>query len=293
MDNIRIEENIYLNKYTTLRIGGSAEWLSEPKNINELNFLLSWAEKKNISCNIIGAGSNLLINDNKIKGLSLCMRKLNGCDLNPITGEIEVLCGESLPNLARKAANAGLHGLEWAIGIPGTIGGAIVMNAGAQGSCIAERIKGIRVIPKKGGEPFDMKPKDLDFSYRDSRLQHEELIALSGRFQLDPGHNQEKINRITKLNLNKRTKTQPYHQPSCGSVFRNPEPLKAGQLIENLGLKGIRIGGAEVSKIHANFIINRSNAKASDFKNLITFIQEKIYQAYGVLLDTEVKELGF
>ena len=293
MESVKIETNKYLHKYTTLRIGGSAEWLSEPKDIKELKFLLSWAKKKHISCNIIGAGSNLLINDRKIKGLSLCMRKFNGCDINPITGEIEVFGGESLPNLARKAANAGLHGLEWAIGIPGTIGGAIVMNAGAQGSCIAERIKTIQVIPKEGGHPFEMSPKDLEFSYRNSRLQHEELIVISGRFKLDPGHSQETINRITKLNLNKRTTTQPYHQPSCGSVFRNPEPLKAGQLIDNLGLKGIRMGGAEVSTIHGNFIINRSNAKASDFHDLVSLIQKKIFNAYGVLLHTEVKELGF
>tara|TARA_Y100001968_G_scaffold154219_1_gene140866 strand:+ start:1638 stop:2519 length:882 start_codon:yes stop_codon:yes gene_type:complete len=293
MKSVIIEQDKYLNRFTTLRIGGPAEWLSEPKDINELKFLLSWAKDKNISCNIIGAGSNLLINDSKIKGLSLCMRKLNGYNLNPITGEIEVLSGESLPNVARRAAKAGLHGLEWAIGIPGTFGGAIVMNAGAQGSCIAERIKSIQVIEKKGGEPFEINQKDLDFSYRNSRLQQEELIVISGRFQLEPGHNQETINRITKLNLNKRTSTQPYHQPSCGSVFRNPKPLKAGELIDNLGLKGTRIGGAEISTIHANFIINRANAKASDFQKLVSLIQKTIFQTHGLFLHTEVKELGF
>tara|TARA_Y100001968_G_C19404604_1_gene742940 strand:+ start:138 stop:1031 length:894 start_codon:yes stop_codon:yes gene_type:complete len=293
MENINLIKNQHLSKLTTLRIGGSAEWLAEPKDINELKFLLSWAKRKNICCHIIGAGSNLLINDTNIKGLSLCLRKLHGYDINPITGEIKVFSGESLPNIARKAANAGLHGFEWSIGIPGTIGGAVVMNAGAQGSCIAERIQTIEVIPKKGGNPFEIKQKDLAFAYRNSRLQHEELIVLSASFKLDPGHSKDKINLATKLNLNKRTTTQPYHQPSCGSVFRNPEPMKAGQLIDNIGLKGVRVGGAEVSTIHANFIVNRSHATANDYQKLISLIQKKVHETYGVLLHPEVKRLGF
>jgi len=293
LNNIKIEANKSLSRLTTLRIGGPAEWLAEPRNINELENLLSWSHQKNIECKAIGAGSNLLISDSGIEGLSICMRKFHGFDINSLTGEIKVLGGESLPCLARKAANSGLKGLEWSIGIPGTIGGAVVMNAGAQGSCISKILKSVQVISMKDGEKFDLDNKDLQFSYRNSLLQKENLIVISALLKLEPGHDHEKINRITKLNLHKRTNTQPYHLPSCGSVFRNPKPLKAGTLIDNLGLKGTRVGGAEISKIHANFIVNRSQASASDVNKLIVLIQKKVKDAYGVLLHPEVKQLGF
>ena len=137
MDSIQLEKNISLSNFTTWRIGGPAEWIAQPKNIKEIKYLINWINMKKIPCNIIGAGSNLLINDKGIKGLSLCMRQFKGIQIDKSTGIIEVLSGEMLPTLARKAAANGLLGLEWAVGIPGTIGGAVVMNAGAQGHCIS------------------------------------------------------------------------------------------------------------------------------------------------------------
>ena len=137
MNSIQLEKNISLSNFTTWRIGGPAEWIAQPKNIEEIKYLINWINKKKIPCNIIGAGSNLLINDKGIKGLSLCMRNFKGIQIDKNSGIIEVLSGEMLPTLARKAAANGLHGLEWAVGIPGTIGGAVVMNAGAQEHCIS------------------------------------------------------------------------------------------------------------------------------------------------------------
>tara|TARA_Y100001968_G_scaffold319865_1_gene352015 strand:- start:1724 stop:2626 length:903 start_codon:yes stop_codon:yes gene_type:complete len=290
---LKLSKEISLANFTTLRIGGTAEFLAEPKSIEEIKTLIRWSNEKKIPCNIIGAGSNLLISDLNIGGLTLCTRKLNGSELNSSTGEVKAVSGESLPSLARKAANAGLHGLEWAIGIPGTIGGAVTMNAGAQGGCIAERLIKVEVINIKGGKTFYLTNKELDFSYRNSLIQKENLILLSAYFQLEPGQNSKFINEMTNKNLEKRKQTQPYHLPTCGSVFRNPEPLKAGIIIEKLGLKGFRQGGAEISTMHANFIINSGNATASDVSQLIEIVQTKVKAAHGFLLHPEVKQLGF
>ena len=287
----QLKKNIYLSNFTTWRIGGPAEWIAQPKNDKEIKYLINWINKKNISCNIIGAGSNLLINDKGIKGLSLCMRQLKGVQIDNSTGIIEVLSGEMLPSLARKAAAKGLHGLEWAVGIPGTIGGAVVMNAGAQGHCISECLESITTL-SFNGEYKIIKATDLNFGYRYSLLQREQLIVVSARLKLKAGR-AEKIRQITNENLNHRLNTQPYKDQSCGSVFRNPEPLKAGKLIEELGLKGFRFGGAEISKIHSNFIINANKASAYEVQTLIKYIQKKVFDSYGILLETEVKQCGF
>ncbi len=146
MNQLNLKENIALSNFTTWRIGGPAEWIAQPKNSEELQYLIQWINQKKITCNIIGAGSNLLINDKGIKGLTLCMRQLKGIKINKNAGIIEVLSGEMLPTLARKAAANGLHGLEWAVGIPGTIGGAVVMNAGAQGQCISNYLESITTL---------------------------------------------------------------------------------------------------------------------------------------------------
>ena len=291
MNSLILKKNIPLSKFTTWRIGGPAEWIAEPKNQEEIKYLINWINNKKISCNIIGAGSNLLINDKGIKGLSLCMRQLKGISIDNSTGIIEVLSGETLPTLARKAAANGLHGLEWAVGIPGTIGGAIVMNAGAQGHCISDYLESITTLSLTG-EYKAIKASDLNFGYRYSLLQHEKLIVISARLKLESGH-AEQIRQITNENLNHRLKTQPYKDQSCGSVFRNPEPLKAAKLIEDLGLKGFRFGGAEISRIHANFIINAKQASSADVQELIKHIQKKVLNSYGILLETEVKKCGF
>ncbi len=291
MNSIQLQKNISLSNFTTWRIGGPAEWMAQPKNNEEIKYLINWINQKNIPCNIIGAGSNLLINDKGVKGLSLCTRQLKGIKIDQSAGIIEVRSGEMLPTLARKAAANGLHGLEWAVGIPGTIGGAVVMNAGAQGNCISNYLESVTTLSLKG-ECKVIKANDLNFGYRYSLLQNEQLIVVSARLKLECGH-AKKIRQVTNENLNHRLRTQPYKDQSCGSVFRNPEPLKAAKLIEELGLKGFRIGGAEISKIHSNFIINANKACSYDVKTLIEHIQNKVFDSYGILLETEVKQCGF
>ena len=223
----------------------------------------------------------------------MSLRRLQGATLDPKTGHVDALAGEPIPTLARQAARAGLQGLAWSVGIPGTVGGAAVMNAGAQGGCTADVLEAVRVIPLSGGDSFEISRDDLAFGYRHSRLQREELVVLSARFQLEPGHDPEALSRLTSSNLSHRTGTQPYTQPSCGSVFRNPEPLKAGRLIEELGLMGTRVGGAEVSTLHANFIVNTGGATAMDIDRLIQHVQDRVHSAHAVHLHPEVKRLGF
>ena len=293
-----LRSQVSLADYTTWRVGGPAEWLAEPTHKDQLIELISWAHQHQLSWRVIGAGSNLLISDAGLTGLTICLRKLQGMNLNGETGVVEALAGEPIPTLARRAARAGLHGLEWAVGIPGTVGGAAVMNAGAQGGCTAERLLSVEVIDAlpNGSENAAIRilnNAELDFSYRHSRLQDCDLMVISARFQLEPGHDPKALSRATSSNLNHRTTTQPYQWPSCGSVFRNPEPLKAGQLIEALGLKGHRIGGAEVSPVHANFIVNNGSASANDILSLIALVQKEVENNHGITLHPEVKRLGF
>jgi UDP-N-acetylmuramate dehydrogenase len=168
------------------------------------------------------------------------------------------------------------------------------MNAGAQGGCTAECLHSVRVLdPANPEAPFELAARDLDFAYRHSRIQAEDWIVLAATFRLEAGHDPASITARTSANLHSRTSTQPYQQPSCGSVFRNPEPLKAGQLIEALGLKGLQIGDAQVSPIHANFIVNLGQACASDIDALIAEVQSRVLASHGLALHPEVKRLGF
>ena len=286
-------QDVSLADFTTWRVGGPARWLLEPESIDETVAALQWAKNKAMPCRVIGAGSNLLIHDDGLPGLTLSLRRLQGAELDSSDGVIEALAGEPIPTLARRAARAGLKGLAWAVGIPGTVGGAAVMNAGAQGGCTAEWLEAVRVVPLQGGDSFELSRDQLEFDYRHSRLQQDELVVLSARFRLDAGHDPVELRRETNGNLSHRTNTQPYTLPSCGSVFRNPEPLKAGRLIEDLGLKGTRVGGAEVSTVHANFIVNTGDATAMDIDRLIGLVQDRVEQRHAVRLHPEVKRLGF
>ncbi|MBW0167281.1 MAG: UDP-N-acetylmuramate dehydrogenase [Vulcanococcus sp.] len=288
-----LRHSVGLADYTTWRVGGSAQWFAEPESALQLQALLAWAQAEGLPSLVIGAGSNLLVSDAGLEGLTLCNRRLQGAAIDASTGLIEAQAGEPIPSLARRAARAGLSGLEWAVGIPGTVGGAAVMNAGAQGGCTAEVLESVTVIePHKPNQPFELRAGELDFAYRHSRLQEEPLVVLSARFRLNAGHDPAELSRRTSANLHSRTSSQPYQQPSCGSVFRNPEPNKAGQLIEALGLKGLSIGGAQVSPIHANFIVNTGAATAAEIDQLIGAVQERIQAAHGITLHTEVKRLG-
>lgn len=288
-----LRQGVGLDEFTTWKVGGTAEWFAEPAHQGDIRALVGWSGHHRLPLHCIGAGSNLLIADGGLAGLTLCNRRLQGSCLDASGGWIEAEAGEPIPTLARKAARAGLGGLEWAVGIPGTVGGAVVMNAGAQGGCIAEWLHSVQLLdPKKPDQTLTWSASDLAFGYRQSRLQQETLIVLSARFRLDHGHDPATVTARTRANLHSRTSTQPYQQPSCGSVFRNPEPHKAGQLIEALGLKGLQIGGAQVSPVHANFIVNTGGASAADIAALIAEVQRRVQAAHGISLHPEVKRLG-
>ena len=289
-----LRQGVGLQPFTTWKVGGPAEWFAEPGEVDELVSLAAWAQAQGLSLRCIGAGSNLLIADSGLPGLTICNRRLQGSRLDAASGLVEAEAGEPIPTLARKAARLGLSGLEWAVGIPGTVGGAVVMNAGAQGGCTAEWLHSVRLLdPANPATPFELEARELDFAYRHSRLQAEAWIVLAATFQLEAGHDPAAITSHTSANLHSRTSTQPYQQPSCGSVFRNPEPQKAGQLIEALGLKGLQIGDAQVSPIHANFIVNIGQASASDIDALIAEVQRRVLTSHGLTLHPEVKRLGF
>ena len=284
---------VALEAFTTWKVGGPAEWFGEPTTLDSLIAQVQWGRDRGLPQRWIGAGSNLLISDQGLEGLTLCLRRLQGTVLDKASGLVEAQAGEPLPSLARRAARAGLGGLEWSVGIPGTVGGAVVMNAGAQGGCVAERLHDVTVLnPERPESPFILKASDLAFRYRHSRLQEEPLIVIAARFQLDAGQDPGRLMERTSANLQCRTSSQPYHLPSCGSVFRNPEPQKAGRLIESLGLKGLRIGDAQVSPLHANFIVNTGAARAADIHALIEHLQDEVQRRSGIALHPEVKRLG-
>ena len=289
-----LRQGVGLQPFTTWKVGGPAEWFAEPGEVDELVSLAAWARAQGLALRCIGAGSNLLIADSGLPGLTICNRRLQGSRLDAASGLVEAEAGEPIPTLARKAARLGLSGLEWAVGIPGTVGGAVVMNAGAQGGCTAEWLHSVRLLdPANPATPFELQARELDFAYRHSRLQAEAWIVLAATFKLEAGHDPAAITSHTSTNLHSRTSTQPYQQPSCGSVFRNPEPQKAGQLIEALGLKGLQIGDAQVSPIHANFIVNIGQASATDIDALIAEVQRRVLASHGLSLHPEVKRLGF
>lgn len=282
---------------TSWKVGGTAEYLALPRSVDQLASMVQWAVATGLTVHPIGAGSNLLISDEGVQGLSLCLRRLQGVRFEPTTGMIEAYSGEHLPTLARKAARAGLHGLEWLAGIPGTIGGAVAMNAGCQGSCLAERLVDVELLDPSTGKCWRLRGQDMAFGYRHSLLQdmaaaQAPWIVVSARLRTSPGHAPQNLLEIIKANLSQRNRTQPCNLPSGGSVFRNPLPLKAGRLIEVLGLKGERRGHAEISTVHANFIVNRGRALAQHIQALIHLVQDSVMREKGIALQTEIKHLG-
>jgi len=286
-----IHSHIPLAEHTTYRVGGTAQWYAAPKDKDGLLAAFEWFQTQDLPLTLLGAGSNLLISDQGIPGLVISTRHLRGSHFNEEQGTVVATAGEPIAKIAWQAAKRGWRGLEWAVGIPGTVGGAVVMNAGAHNHCTAENLVSVTVMNPQGDWQV-LKPEQIGFGYRTSCLQGERRLVLEATFQLQPGFGREHIMTHTTRNLHQRKNSQPYDKPSCGSVFRNPTPQYAAQLIERLGLKGHRIGGAEVSQRHANFILNSSNAKAQDIFNLIFHVQNEVAARCAVHLEPEVKILG-
>jgi UDP-N-acetylmuramate dehydrogenase len=270
-----------------------------PRRIADLQASFDWAKTRGLPITLLGAGSNLLISDRGLAGLVICTRYLRHTQFDADAGQVTASAGEPIARLAWQAAERGWSGLEWAVGIPGTVGGAVVMNAGAHNACTADILVDTQTLATDGAVEI-WTPSQLNYSYRRSMLQlhtHSAAaeavrIVTQATFQLQPGGDPQQLVAATTEHLNRRRTTQPYNLPSCGSVFRNPTPYKAGWLIEQEGLKGYSIGGAQIAQRHANFILNCGGATATDILQLIHHIQQKVEQSWSLWLEPEVKMLG-
>lgn len=287
-----LKSQVKLAALTSFRVGGPAEWYVAPKNLEELKQSFAWAKEQELPITMLGAGSNLLISDRGLPGLVIGTKALRHTHFDLETGQVRVAAGESIARLAWKAAELGWEGLEWAVGIPGTVGGAVVMNAGAHGSCAADILVNTQILSPDGTLEL-LSLEDLGYGYRTSVLQGGERLVTEATFQLKPGADPAKVTATTAEQLEQRRLTQPYHLPSCGSVFRNPGGEHgAGWLIEQIGLKGYQIGSAQVAERHANFILNCGGAKAMDIYRLIFYVKEQVENYWSISLEPEVKILG-
>lgn len=280
----KIEKDISLSTLTTYKTGGIAKLVVYPNNINNLKQLLKLIHKHNIKYFILGKGSNTLFSDKEFNGVIIKLDKLNNFEIKET--EIYVESGMILSKLVQASIKNELTGLEFAIGIPGTIGGAIYMNAGAYGSKMSNIVKSVIVLDEKL-QIEEIPLEKLKFDYRYSIFQaNKNLICVAANIKLEHGNHDEIASKI-KENLLKRKNSQSLEYPSAGSVFRNPEGNYAGKIIEELGLKGKNIGGAEISTKHANFIINKNNASSSDILNLIKLVQKEVKDKYKIDLKLE------
>ncbi|MBD2306115.1 UDP-N-acetylmuramate dehydrogenase [Chroococcidiopsis sp. FACHB-1243] len=286
-----IKSQVPLASLTSFRVGGPAQWYVAPQNLAELQASLEWSRSEGLAVTLIGAGSNLLVSDRGLPGLVIGTRHLRYSRFDLGTGQLTVAAGEPLPRIAWQVAELGWQGLEWAVGIPGSVGGAVVMNAGAHKSCIADILVSAQVL-SPSGQLETLTPDQLSYSYRTSILQGSQRLVTQAIFQLQPGADPQQVLATTTEHLEQRRRTQPYHLPSCGSVFRNPLPYTAGWLIEQSGLKGYQIGAAQVAQRHANFILNCGGAKANDIWQLIRYVQRHVEERWSLLLEPEVKTIG-
>lgn len=271
-----------------MRIGGPADIFAVTDSFDHLNIVLRTAKEWGIPLFIIGKGSNLLISDSGFPGIVLrlgrdfMIKKVNGA-------KIQAGAAVSLPSLVQTASKYALSGLCFAIGIPGSLGGSLIMNAGAHGNCIGDVVK--RVLIYSRDCEFKILEKDqLNFEYRKGSFSRDDIIV-EATLVLSPGE-PDNIKRQMEDYFTKRKDSQPLQFPTAGSVFKNPSNDSAGRLIEGAGCKGMRVGDAEVSVKHANFIINRGKATASDVYALLSEVQRRVFEHYGVILEPEVEFLG-
>ena len=277
--DILVNEN--LKKYNTYKVGGTASYIVFPKNVDKLIELIGFIKKYNIKYKVIGKGSNIVFSSKNFDGIIIKLDKLNDCEVDDTV--IEVGAGYSLSKLAISMTKKGLSGLEFACGIPGTIGGAIFMNAGAYNSDMGYIVESVTVL-NNNLEIKKLYNKELNFHYRSSFFQkNKDYVILSAKIILKNGDKKEML-EIIEDRKKRRLMSQPLEFPSAGSVFRNTDIAPSGKLIEDCGLKGYSIGGAMVSEKHANFIINSGDATGEDIYNLIKKIKDEVLKKYNVTL---------
>ncbi len=283
--DVEIVYDFPLKQLSAIGIGANASVLLRPKTEVAFINILSTVYSKAVNCRIVGRMSNILPPDEDFDGVVLCTSKLNGYSV--AENILNVQCGASLSKIIKRLSEKNLGGFEALYGIPGSVGGMLVSNAGAFGTQISECVIDARLYDFKKGV-ITLSNKELCFAYRDSIIQKEGLIVLSARLSLtatDKNTSLEKIRAFTE----KRRATQPYGKKSLGSIFKRYGDVPIARLIDSLGLKGYRIGGAEISKKHAGFIIAHEGAKAEDVSALIQFIKTKIYSEYGIVPEEEIK----
>lgn len=286
-----IKRYVPLSGLTSFRVGGPAEFYVTPRHLDELLASFEWGDRHSLPITLLGAGSNLLVSDRGVPGLVVSTRYLRHMHFDEATGQVNAGAGVPMAKLAWQAAHRGWQGFEWAVGIPGSLGGSVVMNAGAHGVDMADVLLSAEVLAPNQALHL-LSVDDLGYSYRTSNLQGDRRLVTQATFQLRPGADPQFVLDQTSEHLERRRTTQPYHLPSCGSVFRNPTPHSAGWLIEQTGLKGYQIGGAQVAERHANFILNCGGATASDILRLIQHVQAQVHHHWSLLLEPEVRILG-
>ncbi|MFL6556614.1 MAG: UDP-N-acetylmuramate dehydrogenase [Bacillus sp. (in: firmicutes)] len=286
----KVKEKELLANHTTMKIGGPADLFIEPSSVENLNTVMNVIEKHGIKWRAIGRGSNLLVSDKGIEGAVIKLS--SGIDHLEIDDtSITVGGGHSLVSLSTLISKKGLSGLEFASGIPGSVGGAVYMNAGAHGSDISKILTKAHILFDDGKMEW-LSNQEMEFSYRTSVLQKTRPgIVVEAVFDLVKGDRASIVAQMQK-NKDYRKETQPWNFPCAGSIFRNPLPNYAGKLIETAGLKGFSIGGAKISEMHGNFIVNAGGATAEDVLALIQHVKDTIYSLYEVKMETEVEIIG-
>ena len=292
IDQSKILKDEPMKKYTTFKIGGNADFIIVAKNKNDIFNAYNYALKNNIPFYIIGNASNLLVSDNGIRGIVVknAYEDINVINKSETYVELEVASGASLAKLANFALDNSLTGLEFSFGIPGTIGGAVRMNAGAYGGEMKDCIVESLVIDKEGNEKI-LNFEEHNFSYRNSQIAKHGYIILGTKIRLKKG-NKEEIKEKMDVNIKARIEKQPYNMPSAGSVFKRGNGFITAAIIDEAGLKGKKIGGAMVSEKHAGFIVNTGDATFKDVINLIEYIKATVKDKFDKELETEVIIIG-
>ena len=282
--------NERISNYTTYKVGGKAKAIIYPNNEDDLVTLVKLLKENDVKYFILGNGSNVLFSDNLYNGIIIKLDMFNKVEIK--RNIISVGAGYQLIKLANLTIKNGLAGLDFAAGIPGTVGGAVFMNAGAYGEDMSNIVEEVTVLDSDCNI-IKLNNKEMEFSYRTTILQkHLDWVCLSCKLKLHPGDIEELTNVVMERKR-KRIDTQPLNYPQAGCVFRNPEGNFAGKMIEEMGLKGFSIGKAEVSTKHANFIINKGNCTAKDIKNIIDTIKAKAFSKYGVHLRVEQRLINW
>lgn len=282
--------NVPMSEHTSLKIGGPADVMAFPQDEGDLKDLMAFADAKGFPFYVLGQGTNLLVRDGGIRGIVVNMTEGFG-DISWLDdGKAIVGAGVRLPDLVMQAAGRGLSGVEFAVNIPGTVGGAVCMNAGAYGSEMKDVVEGVEIAGKKGHKGF-IPRSELGFSYRRAELPRGAIVTRA-HMAFEKKDAEEIKTKIASFREKRRASSSAVAFPNAGSIFKNPSTGPAGRLIEEAGLKGEKIGGAQISEAHANYIVNTGGARAKDVLALMALVRDRVFSMKGVVLEPEIKVVG-